>query len=410
MDTVTEDKLTNSKSRILYVTKTSILDDGGGGEKRAREVLSDLSSSGFDSTVVCGRTSPELERWDEYEECRVRHVGCVPGRLLNESRLGFLLPRYLFAFTSLPVIALLFVREEFDVVVENMTPYPTLTVLLAKLFDIPIVAVQHEFHGRDCLEMYDPLTGRIQLIVQNILRLVEYDAIVVPVGYTKRKLREYGVVTDQIDVVPNGIDFAAYSHSESEREDSRLVTVGRLCKRKGQDDLLRAFARLHDERPETHLDIVGKGPQRDQLAQLASRLGITDAVTFHGFVSHEEKVRLLNQAELFVFASKQEGFGLALLEAMAAGLPVVARKLPVYEEFFEDGQHGRLLEPFQTKFPEVVEDLLLNEAERVAMRNQNHATAEQFDWSQTAEGMASVINSVVPNDGINQRDTGGTQQ
>lgn len=409
MGTVTEYERT-SNPRILYVTKTSILDDGGGGEKRAREVLAGLSSRGFDSTVVCGRTASGLDRWDEYHGCQVRHVWSAPERLLNESRVGFLLPRYLFAFTSVPVIAYLLARQEVDVVVENMTPYPTLTVLLAKLLGVPIVAVQHEFHGRDCLEMYDPLTGRIQLLVQNILRLVDYNAIVVPAGYTKRKLREYGVATDRIEVVPNGIAYESYSQSETERESGRLVTVGRLCKRKGQEDLLNAFERLHASHPETHLDIIGKGPKREYLEQLAGRLGVADAITFHGYVSHDEKVRLLNQADIFVFASKQEGFGLVLLEAMAAGLPVIARCLPVYKVFFDEGQHGQLLESFQTDFPDAVERFLQDDTERSSIRNQNRERAKKFDWNQTAEGMATIATSVVSTDEFNQRDSMTSQQ
>jgi glycosyltransferase involved in cell wall biosynthesis len=397
-------------SSVLYVTKTSILGAGGGGEKRAREVVAGLARLGYEPTVVCGRTEPGLARWDEHDGARVRHVTCAPESLLGAGRLGFLLPRYLFAFASVPVLLSLLVREEFDVVVENMTPYPTLTVLLAKLFDVPIVAVQHEFHGRDSLEMYDPVTARIQLVVQHILRLFEYDAIVVPASHAERQLRSYGVATECIEVVPNGIDHEAYSRPEVDREPGRLVTVGRLCERKGQADLLRAFARLHEADPDVHLDVVGKGPQRAQFQRLAGELGVADAVTFHGFVSHDEKVRLLNRATVFVFASRQEGFGLAVLEAMAAGLPVVARRLPVYREFFEDGRHGHLVAPdaFETAFGTAVAALLDDEQEWTTISERNRSRAAQYGWDRTTEGMSAVIDAVVSGDAPKRRATVST--
>lgn len=392
-------------TRVLYVTKTSIVGEGGGGEKRAREVVSGLARLRYDMTVICGRTEHGLDRWNEYDGARIRHVTCAPESLLGDGRLGFLLPRYLFAFASIPVLLRLLSREEFDVIVENMTPYPTLTVVLAKLFDVPIVAVQHEFHGQDSLKMYDPVTGRIQLVVQNILRIFEYDTIVVPASHAKRQLRDYGVATERIEIVPNGIDHGGYYRPEVERESGRLVTVGRLCERKGQADLLRAFARLHQADSDVHLDIVGKGPQRAHLQELAVELGVEDSVTFHGFVSHDEKVRLLNQAEVFVFASRQEGFGLAVLEAMAVGLPVVARRLPVYEEFFEDRRHGHLVNPdaFETAFETAVRSLLKDEGEWNTISECNRSTAARYGWNRTAEGMSAVIDAVASNDATKPR-------
>lgn len=377
--------------KLLYVTKTSLIDDGGGGEERAREVVSGLASRNHDVTVVCGKTKKGLKKNAEYQGCEIRHVWCGPEFLLDKGRLGFLIPRYLFAFCSLPVLVFLFARERFDVTIENMTPYPTLTVILARLFAVPIIAVQHEFHGRDCIDMYDPVTGRIQLVVQRLLRAFSYDTLVVPAAHVKQELKGYGVATDRIEVVPNGIDYEKFRKSDIEQQSEHLVTVGRLCKRKGQDDLLQAFASLQESRPEAHLDIVGAGPRREQLEELTERLDIEDAVTFHGFVDEVEKIRLLNRAEIFVFASRQEGFGLVLLEAMAAGTPVVARKLPVYEEFFEDNVNGVLVdEPFLEQFPSETEELLKDKAKVDQIGRCNQETAANYGWESTVDKMESI--------------------
>jgi glycosyltransferase involved in cell wall biosynthesis len=377
---------------LLYVTKTSLVGEGGGGEERAREVVGGLADRGHDVTVLCGKTEAGLEKRTAHRGCQIRHVWCGPERALGDDRFGFLLPRYLFAFTSIPVLVMFFARSDYEVVVENMTPYPTLTVLLARLFAVPIVAVLHEFHGRDCIEMYGPLTGRILLIVQRLHRALRYDAVVVPSSPVKAALEEYEIASDRIEVVPNGIHYERYDHPDVESDSGRIVTVGRLCKRKGQADLLRGFAKIQKSHPETHLDIVGSGPQRAALEELSAELDVRENVEFHGFVSEEEKIRLLNHGELFVFGSHQEGFGIGILEAMAAGLPVVARYLPVYEEFFENEVHGFLVdEPFVEEFCTATEDLLEADGERTDIGARNREAAADYGWEHAVSDMESII-------------------
>lgn len=392
----TKIRMTEAGMDVLYVTKTSIVGEGGGGEKRAKEVTSRLAATGHNVTVVSGKTDRDLPKWTEENGTTIRHVTCTPGFLLDLPRIGFYLPRYLFAFTSLPVLWYLLFKRDFDVVVENMTPFPTLTVILAKLFSTPIVAVQHEFHGRDALEMYDPVTGRIQLVVQNLLRLFHYDQIITPTEHVKDQLAAYGIAPEQITVITNGINYDRFQSVDTERIPTRLVTVSRLGKRKGVDDVLRSFAVIREQHPDTTLDIVGSGPERENLEALAERLGIDDAVTFHGYVSHDRKVELLRCAGIFVFASRQEGFGLVLLEAMATGLPIVARNLPVYHDFFENGTNGYLVrdEEVPREIAERVDELLADPSTLSEIQNVNKETAKRYGWDKTASMTECAIADV----------------
>ena len=393
---------------LLYITKTSLVGEGGGGEERAREVVNGLSDRGHNVTVVCGKTEPGLQENTTYRGCQLRHVWCGPEFALGKGRFGFLLPRYLFAFCSLPVLAIALARSEYDAIVENMTPYPTLTVLLARLFAVPIIAVQHEFHGRDCTEMYGPLTGRIQLIVQRLHRALSYDAVVVPSSPVKTALEEYGIATDRVEVVPNGIDYKQYHRPAVESTTGRLVTVGRLCRRKGQADLLCGFARLNQAHPSATLDIVGAGPRRANLEALAAELDIAESVTFHGFVSEQQKIRLLNKAELFAFGSHQEGFGIGILEAMAAELPVVARKLPVYEEFFENNVNGFLVdEPFVENFADASKTLLETDKRRAEIGARNRKAAADYEWEHTVGDTESILAEIADSSTAAEQDING---
>lgn len=383
---------------VLYITKTSLLSDGGGGEERARQVTSGLASRGHNVTVLCGKTDRELQRWMVNGSCEFRHVNCIPSFLFRFSTLSFYATRYLFALVSPPVLLWVASRNDFDVLVENMTPYPSLSIVVAKLTRTPIVAVQHEFYDRSCYQTYDPVTATIQLLVQNILHFGNYAAVIVPTTHVADQLADYGVDASRIVVVLNGVNAEKYHLSDVDRDRTSLLTIERLSKRKGQDTILRAFQHVHEQAPETHLHILGKGPAREDLEELSRRLDISDAMTFHGYVDTDRKVRLMNESALFVFVSRQEGFGLVLLEAMAAGLPVVATKLPVYEDFFTNEKHGRLvLEQNPQKLANSIADLLQNKEEMKNIRSANVQTAQNFSWQTTIEHIEEVLHRMADN-------------
>lgn len=381
---------------ILYITKTSILSDGGGGEERARQVTERLASRGHDVTVLCGGTDLELPKWTSDSGRTIRHVSCIPASLFRFPKLSFYATRYLFSVFSLPVLFWLLLTRDFDVIVENMTPYPSLSLIGSKVMGIPIVAVQHEFYDRSCYRTYDPITATIQLVVQNILRVGTYSAVIVPTSHVARKLTNYGVNKSRIVIVPNGVDVDRYRLTDLERNPGSLITVGRLSKRKGQDTILEAFREVHERASDTELNVLGDGPARSELEEYTAALGISDAVTFHGYVESDEKIEMMNKAGIFVFASRQEGFGLVLLEAMAAGLPVVATKLPVYDDFFQQGKNGRLLE---TRDPalfatQVLE--LLNDSEQVSdIRARNRQKAAGFSWESTVDETENLLCKII---------------
>lgn len=381
--------------KLLYINNTSFLSGGGGGEERANEITKRLAANGHDVTVLAGKTDPELPTETIDQGRRFRHVTCVPAFVFDYGSLGYFLSRYLFAFVSLPIVCWLLWRAEFDVIVETMTPHPTFAVLAAKLFGVPIVATRHEFFDRSCYDVYDPLTATIQLVVQNFLRVFAYNAIVVPATHVKQRFVEYGVSEERITVIPNGVEYERYRRPAIESDPGRLVVVGRLTKRKRQDRLVRVVRRLHDEGYDVRLDVAGDGPARERLVELVAELDLDAHVSIHGFVDEERKIELLNRAEVFVFASTQEGFGIVLLEAMAAGLPVVAKWLPVYEDFFVDPENGRLLRDDSiAAFADEIEALLDAPAERADIRANNRKTAARYSWDAATDRTERLLERV----------------
>ncbi len=154
----------------------------------------------------------------------------------------------------------------------------------------------------------------------------------------------------KIHVVANGIDTARFRAQGDARELRQELgipaaapvvgTIGRLSEIKQQDLLLRAFARISERLPEARLLLVGDGPLMGSLRQLAQDLGQAERVHFAGYQARPE--RYLQVMDLFALTSRSEGMPLAVLEAWAAGLPVLASDVGGLPELIDPGRNGHL--------------------------------------------------------------------
>jgi glycosyltransferase involved in cell wall biosynthesis len=137
----------------------------------------------------------------------------------------------------------------------------------------------------------------------------------------------------------------------------RLLFLSRLIPGKGADELIRAFDTLAEEFPTLHLTVAGDGEAAANLRTLAAASRHAGRIDFPGFVSGEDKARLLAGSGLFVFPSHlAEGFPVSLLEAMAAGLPILASSVGGIVDLFSSGAQGQALSP-QPKAAELQEVL-----------------------------------------------------
>lgn len=140
---------------------------------------------------------------------------------------------------------------------------------------------------------------------------------------------------ERLTTIPNSVDtdFFKPEASQGSLKKFQLITVAQLEERKNLPMLLRAFRRLLAERPEARLVILGEGPERRKLTEMAGELGIGQYLSMPGKVSREEVRRRLLESSAFLFSSDSESFGVALIEAMAAGLPVLSTRCGGPEEF-----------------------------------------------------------------------------
>ena len=160
-----------------------------------------------------------------------------------------------------------------------------------------------------------------------------------------------GVPGGKIEVVYNPVDTARFAGREKHRKEARaqlhiaddevmISGMGIFIHLKGFDVLLRAFARLCTERKNLRLALIGgSGDQRDAYLKLADKLGIRDKLLLPEHFVKDVRPWLW-ASDIFVMPSREEGFGIALVEAMAAGLPTVASDIGPFAEIIQDGENG----------------------------------------------------------------------
>lgn len=185
--------------------------------------------------------------------------------------------------------------------------------------------------------------GRFGRLIAQRCRLA--DAVVAISPAIRAELEHAGFDPGQIHDVPNGVPVPAepWQPRSGWRQAPRAVFVGRLAAEKALDVLLDAWPLVRARYPAAVLSLVGAGPQRAALEAQRSRLGLHDAVNLPGAV--QDPKALLRSADLFVLPSREEGMSVALLEAMALGVPLVASAIPGNQGLVDDGVHARLAPP-----------------------------------------------------------------
>ena len=204
------------------------------------------------------------------------------------------------------------------------------------------------------------------------------------------------------NIIPNGIDVSRFSRElpplrEYQDDKLNIVFIGRLEKRKGLKYLLRAYAQIKGVLPNSRLLVVGAdGGLKDGYEKWVRKADLQDVV-FVGYVSDEELPRYYQAAHVFCAPNTgQESFGIVLLEAMAAGKPIVASNIEGFASVLADGEEGILVPPKDEHALGVtLARLLKDEHLRKRMGETGRAKAEEYDWSRVARRVEAYYNRLL---------------
>ncbi|GAH71848.1 unnamed protein product, partial [marine sediment metagenome] len=194
------------------------------------------------------------------------------------------------------------------------------------------------------------------------------------------------------DIIPNGIDLEHFSPDVPPIDkfcDGKLniLFVGRLESRKGLNYLIKAYKHVKSDFANSRLIVVGPGTRlRRGYERQVKRNGLKDVV-FIGYSSYDELPRYYKTADIFCSpATGRESFGIALLEAMAIGKPIVASNIDGYASVVTDGAEGLLAPPKDEKaLAQALISLMANESLRQQMGARGILTAEGYDWKHIAQ-------------------------
>lgn len=198
------------------------------------------------------------------------------------------------------------------------------------LFNCPIVYTEH-FSGVH-LGLNDYFHRAYMYTISHV------DSIIAVSNVLKESMIREGGNGNEISIVPNILnDNFRYSRQKNTLHSGiKIISVGGLVNNKGHDLTIKAFARTFKEN-DAVLTIVGQGKEERNLKNLCKELGIQDKVFFAGTKAREEVAKMMAESSFFVLSSKNETFGVAYIEAMACGLPVIGTKCGGFEEIFFDG-------------------------------------------------------------------------
>jgi glycosyltransferase involved in cell wall biosynthesis len=298
----------------------------GGAEIHLHEIFGRLAARGHEIDLV-------TSGWP----------GSAPRAVIDGMQVHRFGGRHTFAVRGRSAVRRLLAARAYDVVVEDINKLP---LYLCRLTILPFCAiVPHLFGTTAFLEaswMVAALVWAAELPLPRSYRRAAFHAIS---ESTRDDLVRRGVPRERIEVIYPGVDAVWYCPDAGTPRDERptFLYVGRLKRYKGVEVALRALALARATRPDLVLEIAGQGDDRPRLERLSQRLGIADASRFLGFVSAEEKRRLLRRAWAVVFPSPKEGWGISNVEAAACGTPAVAADSPGLRESVRHGVTGFLV-------------------------------------------------------------------
>ncbi len=189
------------------------------------------------------------------------------------------------------------------------------------------------------------------------LSLKKMNGVIAVSSYTLSLIKHLQLTNTM--VIPNGFDLGSRipikKKSQPNSKALRLITVGNVSKRKGQENVIKALPKLRAKYPNLEYHVVGIPTLRKELEELAKSLEVGKQVIFHGKVSEKRKIELLQTAAIFVMLSQTtktgdvEGFGIAILEANALGVPAIGSKNCGIEDAIKENYSGFLVDPKNNK-------------------------------------------------------------
>ena len=267
-------------------------------------------------------------------------------------------------------------------------------VLLKTLYKIRLVT---RISGPD-IPYFEKRYRFIYPVLTPILKLTwRYcDKLIVKCSYENEKLLNLGVVKSKINFIPNGVDNILFTPVGSKEviknQTFKLVYVARLVARKGQEMLIEVVGDLLKEGLDIELHLVGKGDEECNYKKLAGNLNLNKKIIFYGYVNHESLKEIYSMCHAFISASDAEGMSVAVLEALACGLPVVAPRDIGLNELVREGESGFLYDKGNKEgLKEKIKNLFSDSSIYNKFSAASRKISEEYSWKKAADLYLDIL-------------------
>ena len=304
---------------------------GGGAGVVAYDISKRLAEAGHQVTVVT-MGFEQLPSYEEKDGMRIYRVKCIRKKkavCYPWEQLSYILSAVHFLRRHMK-------ENHYDINHSHfIIPTGPISYWLKKKYGLEYVITSHGsdvagYNQKRFKFLHKILIGPWRVIVQNAREVIS------PSLYLKDLLEKSGPGLKKYPIIPNGIELETYLPLKSREKKNHVIVMCRLQEAKNVQTVIRGFARFvsKTEYKDWHLDILGDGPYKEVLENLAKELGINDKVQFHGWVPNrsEKQLELLGQAKIYVSASTFENCPMSVLEALAAGVYPLVSDIPAHRQ------------------------------------------------------------------------------
>lgn len=396
------------KKKILIFSLAYYPKHIGGAEVAIKEITDRISPEEYEFHLVCNRYDSTLPKQEQLGNVMVHRIGLTrkAPAMGDLRKFPLHLNKLLYQWQAFRVAKRLHQKEQFD----------GIWAMMAHATGVPAAKFKQTFPGVPfilTLQEGDP-PAVIEAKMKPLKKwfdkaFMSADVIQVISNFLGNWARQKGAQQEPV-LIPNAVNTNHFTEIYTEQElneaqaelgkqegDIFLVTTSRLVHKNATDDVIRALAHLPER---VHFVVYGTGPDEDMLKELVSELGLDSRVHMRGHIDHADMPKYLKACDIFIRPSRSEGMGNSFVEAMAAGLPVIATQEGGIADFLFDEQRdpdkGTTGWAVDMNAPEqiakAVTDIMSRPEKVLEVTARAKALAiEQYDWNLTAARMKAEV-------------------
>jgi glycosyltransferase involved in cell wall biosynthesis len=398
--------------RILIFSLAYFPKHVGGAEVAIKEITDRISPEEYEFHLVCLRFDSTLPKVESIGNVLVHRIGFTTKEptMADLKRAPLKYNKYLFQFLAAWKAVQLHRKYHYDGIWAMMAHACGVPAAIFKMF-YPEVGYNLTLQEGDPPEYIERLAKPVWPLFVRAFR--KADTIQAISSFLARWAKRMGYAGEPV-VIPNAVDTKHFSQQFSEAElevyrqklgkkdkETWLITTSRLVHKNAVDDVIRSLALLPQD---VKFAVLGIGPDEEQLRNIAVELGVADRVKFVGHIDHADLPKYLKACDIFIRPSRSEGMGNSFVEAMAAGLPVIATQEGGIADFLFDAKRNPDKEPTgwavdrdsPGQIAEAVKNIIGDsEKTRKTIRNARALAFEKYNWELIAKEMNEKVFRVI---------------